>query len=166
MSVIQWALCLCPPCCTFSFVNRVGCIKRRDIVLIGCMTLCNNYNFNQAVVSVCKCLSTFKILKKIIPSEFQSLFVCFLTKHRHGLCRGFRGAEACLSGKPLKITTWEILGSKQSLSHGKTLHEKQYSESSAASHTQKYALLIHHFLLHQSQDNPTLLRIQHYTIMS
>lgn len=104
--------------------------------------------------------SPYGISKNIIPTEFQSLFVCFLTKYRHGLCRGFRGAEACLSGKPLKITTWEILSLKQSLSHGKTLHEKQYSESLAASHRQKYALLMHCFVLHQSQHNPTLFLIR------
>lgn len=55
----------------------------------------------------------------------KSPFVCFLTKHRHGLCCGFRQAEVCLRGKPLKITTWENYKFQTIALKCKTWHGKQ-----------------------------------------
>lgn len=39
--------------------------------------------------------------------NFKNPCVCFVAKHRHGLCGWFRRAEVFLSRKPPKMTTWE-----------------------------------------------------------
>lgn len=59
----------------------------------------------------------------------------------------------------LRLQLGKIISFKQLLSNGKTSHGKQYSESLAASHRQKYASLIHCFVQSQSQHNPRLLLI-------
>lgn len=74
------------------------------------------------------------------------------------------GLKFDLVGNHSRLQLGKIISFKQSLSNGKASHG-QYSEPSAASHRQKYASLIHCFVLSQSQHNPRLLLIlQKHTV--
>lgn len=79
--------------------------------------------------------------------NFKNPCVCFVAKHRHGLCGCFRRAEVCLSRKPPKMTTWENYNSQ-------TITWEKRIVSSAASHRQKYASPIHNpiFVFHNTKN--------------